>query len=54
MGDTVQLGYVDQSRDDLDGNKTVWEEVSDGLDILRIGNYEVSSLLCRALQLQGL
>ncbi len=43
LGDTVQLGYVDQSRDDLDGEKTVWEEVSDGQDILRIGSYEVPS-----------
>ncbi len=43
VGDTVQLGYVDQSRDDLDGSKTVWQEVSDGLDIIRIGNYEVQS-----------
>jgi ATP-binding cassette ChvD family protein len=43
VGDTVQLGYVDQSRDDLDGSKTVWEEVSDGQDIIRIGNYEVNS-----------
>jgi ATPase subunit of ABC transporter with duplicated ATPase domains len=43
VGDTVELGYVDQSRDDLDGSKTVWEEVSDGLDIIRIGSYEVAS-----------
>ena len=43
VGETVQLGYVDQSRDDLDGTKTVWEEVSDGLDIIRIGTYEVPS-----------
>ena len=43
VGETVQLGYVDQSRDDLDGSKTVWEEVSDGQDIIRIGNYEVHS-----------
>ena len=43
IGETVQLGYVDQSRDDLDGAKTVWEEVSDGLDIIRIGTYEVPS-----------
>jgi energy-dependent translational throttle protein EttA len=43
IGDTVQLGYVDQSRDDLDGSKTVWEEISDGQDIIRIGNYEVQS-----------
>ncbi|MFT5483297.1 MAG: sulfate-transporting ATPase [Halieaceae bacterium] len=43
IGETVKLAYVDQSRDDLDGSKTVWEEVSDGLDIIRIGNYEVPS-----------
>ena len=43
VGETVQLGYVDQSRDDLDGSKTVWQEVSDGLDIIRIGSYEVQS-----------
>ena len=43
VGETVQLGYVDQSRDDLDGGKTVWQEVSDEQDIIRIGNYEVNS-----------
>jgi len=43
VGETVDLGYVDQSRDDLDGSKSVWEEISDGLDIIRIGNYEVPS-----------
>jgi sulfate-transporting ATPase len=43
VGETVDLAYVDQSRGDLDGNKTVWEEVSDGQDILKIGNYEVPS-----------
>ncbi|MCB1676932.1 MAG: ATP-binding cassette domain-containing protein, partial [Halioglobus sp.] len=43
VGETVQLGYVDQSRDDLDGSKTVWEEVSDGRDVIRIGSYEVNS-----------
>jgi sulfate-transporting ATPase len=43
IGDTVQLGYVDQSRDDLDGSKTVWEEISGSQDIIRIGNYEVNS-----------
>jgi len=43
VGETVELGYVDQSRDDLDGSKTVWEEVSDGLDIIRIGSYEIPS-----------
>ena len=43
VGETVQISYVDQSRDDLDGSKTVWEEVSDGLDIMPIGNYEIPS-----------
>ncbi|MDH1235934.1 MAG: energy-dependent translational throttle protein EttA [Pseudomonadales bacterium RIFCSPHIGHO2_01_FULL_64_12] len=43
IGDTVQLACVDQSRDDLDGSKTVWEAVSDGLDMIKIGNYEVPS-----------
>ncbi|WP_435214145.1 energy-dependent translational throttle protein EttA [Luminiphilus sp. nBUS_16] len=43
LGETVQLSYVDQSRDDLDGSKTVWEEISDGLDIMRIGSYELPS-----------
>ncbi len=43
LGETVELAYVDQSRDDLDGSKTVWEEVSDGQDVIRIGSYEVNS-----------
>ncbi|MBA6411567.1 energy-dependent translational throttle protein EttA [Parahaliea sp. F7430] len=43
VGETVELGYVDQSRDHLDGSKTVWEEISDGQDVIRIGNYEVNS-----------
>ena len=43
IGDTVQIAYVDQSRDDLDGNKTVWEELSDGLDNIVVGNYEIPS-----------
>ncbi len=42
-GETVQLAYVDQSRDTLDGKKTVWEEISDGQDIIRVGNYETPS-----------
>ena len=42
-GDTVQIGYVDQSRDTLDANKTVWEEISGGQDILRVGAYETPS-----------
>jgi len=43
VGDTVKLAYVDQSRDALDDSKTVWEEVSDGLDNIQVGHYEVSS-----------
>ncbi|MDH3353721.1 MAG: energy-dependent translational throttle protein EttA [Chromatiales bacterium] len=43
LGETVKLAYVDQSRDDLDGNKTVWEEISEGLDNLTIGGYEINS-----------
>ncbi len=43
FGDTVQLAYVDQSRDSLDGDKTVWEEISDGQDIITIGNFEINS-----------
>ncbi|MAV27699.1 MAG: energy-dependent translational throttle protein EttA [Gammaproteobacteria bacterium] len=43
IGETVEVGYVDQSRDDLDADKNVWEEISDGLDILQIGKYETSS-----------
>ena len=43
IGPTVQLAYVDQSRDALDDNKTVWEEISDGQDIIRVGNFEMPS-----------
>jgi len=43
LGDTVQLASVDQSRDSLNDEKTVWEEISDGLDLIQIGNYETSS-----------
>jgi ATP-binding cassette ChvD family protein len=43
IGETVKIAYVDQSRDDLDGNKTVWEELSDGLDNIVVGGYEVPS-----------
>ena len=42
-GDSVELAYVDQSRDTLDDNKTAWEEISDSQDILRVGNYETPS-----------
>ncbi|MBK8738182.1 MAG: energy-dependent translational throttle protein EttA [Betaproteobacteria bacterium] len=43
IGHTVQLAYVDQSRDSLHGDKTVWEEVSGGADILTVGKYETPS-----------
>jgi ATP-binding cassette ChvD family protein len=43
LGDTVQLASVDQSRESLNDDKTVWEEISDGLDLITVGNYETSS-----------
>ena len=43
VGDTVQLACVDQSREDLDGSKTVFQQISDGSDQIRIGNYEIPS-----------
>ena len=43
LGDTVRVAAVDQSRDALDDSKTVWEEISDGLDMITVGNYETSS-----------
>ena len=43
LGETVDVAYVDQSRDALAAGKTVWEEISDGQDIMRIGRYETSS-----------
>jgi ATP-binding cassette ChvD family protein len=43
VGETVDIAYVDQSRDALDGNKTVWEEISDGLDEIIVGNYRTQS-----------
>ena len=42
-GDTIDIAYVDQSRDTLDGSKTVWEEISDGLDVLEVGKYQTPS-----------
>ena len=43
IGETVKLGYVDQSREDLDANKNVWEEISDGNDVIALGKREVPS-----------
>ncbi len=43
LGPTVDLCYMDQERETLDGEKTVWEEITDGLDILRLGKHQVNS-----------
>ena len=43
LGETVHLGYVDQSRDDLDGKRTVWEQISEGADIIKLGKREMNS-----------
>ena len=54
VGDTVKLGYVDQSRDALDGNKTVWEEISGGNDIIKLGKHEVNSrAYCSSFNFKG-
>ena len=43
VGESVKLGYVDQSRDKLDGKKNVWEEISDGQDVIYLGKREINS-----------
>ncbi len=43
IGETVKMGYVDQSREDLDGAKNVWEEISGGLDVIQLGKREIAS-----------
>ncbi len=43
VGETVKIAYVDQSRDDLDPNKTVFQEISDGHDIMTVGGYQIQS-----------
>jgi sulfate-transporting ATPase len=43
VGSTVKVAYVDQSRDSLEGEKTVWEVISDGMDNITVGKYEISS-----------
>ncbi len=54
IGESVKLGYVDQSRDSLDGKKTVWEEISGGLDMLALGKREVNSrAYCGAFNFKG-
>ncbi|CAI8391064.1 MAG: energy-dependent translational throttle protein EttA [Hyphomonadaceae bacterium] len=43
LGEAVKLGYIDQSRDKLDDSKNVWEEISDGLDVIKLGAVEMNS-----------
>jgi ATP-binding cassette ChvD family protein len=54
IGESVHLGYVDQSRDSLDGKKNVWEEISNGQDIILLGKKEVNSrAYCAAFNFKG-
>jgi ATP-binding cassette ChvD family protein len=54
VGSTVQLGYVDQSRDSLDPNSTVWQEISGGLDVLELGKRTINSrAYCGAFNFKG-
>ena len=54
VGETVHLGYVDQSRDTLDGKKTVWEEISNSQDIILLGKKEMNSrAYCAAFNFKG-
>ncbi len=54
IGETVKLSYVDQSRDSLDGNNSVWEEISSGNDIIKLGDAEVNSRgYCSSFNFKG-
>ncbi len=54
IGESVHLGYVDQSRDSLDGKKTVWEEISDGNDMILLGKKEMNSrAYCASFNFKG-
>ncbi|PBB68834.1 energy-dependent translational throttle protein EttA [Mesorhizobium sp. WSM4312] len=54
IGETVKLGYVDQSRDALDGDKTVWEEISGGAEIIKLGKHEINSrAYCSSFNFRG-
>jgi sulfate-transporting ATPase len=54
IGSTVKLGFVDQERDDLDGNKTVWDEISEGLEDLQLGSRSMKSrAYCAAFNFKG-
>lgn len=53
-GETVKLAYVDQSRDELDAGKTVWEEISSGLEVIQLGDAEMNSrAYCSAFNFKG-
>ncbi|BCG93738.1 energy-dependent translational throttle protein EttA [Mesorhizobium sp. 131-2-1] len=54
IGETARLGYVDQSRDALDPNKTVWEEISGGAEVIKLGKHEVNSrAYCSSFNFRG-
>ena len=54
VGETVQLGYVDQSRDTLDGSKNVWEEISGGAEVIYLGKREINSrAYCGSFNFKG-
>ncbi|WP_378949882.1 energy-dependent translational throttle protein EttA [Mesorhizobium sp. ANAO-SY3R2] len=54
IGETVKLGYVDQSRDALDPTKTVWEEISGGAEVIKLGKHEVNSrAYCSSFNFRG-
>ena len=54
VGDTVKLGYVDQSRDTLDPAKTVWEEISGGAEVVKLGKHEVNTrAYCSSFNFRG-
>ncbi|MDH6232438.1 ATP-binding cassette ChvD family protein [Mesorhizobium soli] len=54
VGETVRLGYVDQSRDALDPNKTVWEEISGGAEVVKLGKFEANTrAYCSSFNFRG-
>jgi ATP-binding cassette ChvD family protein len=54
IGDTVKLGYVDQSRDSLDPNKTVWEEISGGAEVVKLGKFDANTrAYCSSFNFRG-
>ncbi|MFH1796737.1 MAG: energy-dependent translational throttle protein EttA [Pseudomonadota bacterium] len=54
IGETVKMGYVDQSRDALDPNKNVWEEISGGAEVIKLGKHEVNSrAYCSSFNFRG-